>query len=165
MSPRRITVSTSGVIPGIEAFGRAETGANLAVSLNATTDDVRTSIMPLNARWPIADLMAALARFPLSQRQRITVEYVLLKGINDTREDADRLAGLLKSLRCKVNLIMFNPHDYLHFEPVDEATLDVFAQTLSRQNYTVSVRWSKGREIEAACGQLAAHHFEKAGAK
>lgn len=162
MSPRRITVSTSGVIPGIEAFGRAQTGANLAVSLNATTDDVRTSIMPLNKRWPIADLIDALARFPLAQRQRITVEYVLLKGINDTAEDAVRLAALLKPLRCKVNLIMFNPHEYLHFEPVDAETLDLFAETLAKQHYTVSVRWSKGREIEAACGQLAAHHFETA---
>jgi 23S rRNA (adenine2503-C2)-methyltransferase len=161
MSPRRITVSTSGVIPGIEAFGRAQTGANLAVSLNATTDEVRTSIMPLNKRWPIADLIAALAAFPLAQRQRITVEYVLLKGINDSKEDAARLADLLKPLRCKVNLIMFNPHDYLHYEPVDEATLDLFAETLARRHYTVSVRWSKGREIEAACGQLAAHHFER----
>lgn len=164
MSPRRITVSTSGVIPGIEAFGRAQTGANLAVSLNATTDDARTSIMPLNKRWPIGDLIAALADFPLAQRQRITVEYVLLKGINDTAEDAARLASLLKPLRCKVNLIMFNPHEYLHFEPVDAATLDLFAETLAKQHYTVSVRWSKGREIEAACGQLAAHHFEKANA-
>lgn len=163
MSPRRITVSTSGVIPGIEAFGRAGTGANLAVSLNATTDEARTSIMPLNRRWPIADLIDALARFPLAQRQRITVEYVLLKGINDTPEDAARLAALLKPLHCKVNLIMFNPHEYLHYEPVDAATLDLFAAALSKQHYTVSVRWSKGREIEAACGQLAAHHFEKVG--
>lgn len=164
MSPRRITVSTSGVIPGIEAFGRARTGANLAVSLNATTDEVRTSIMPINRRWPIAELIACLARFPLAQRQRITIEYVLLRGINDTPEDAARLVHLLRPLRCKVNLIMFNPHDYLHYEPVDAATLDRFAETLASAHYTVSVRWSKGREIEAACGQLAAHHFEKAGA-
>jgi 23S rRNA (adenine2503-C2)-methyltransferase len=164
MSARRITVSTSGVIPGIEAFGRAQTGANLAVSLNATTDAVRTSIMPLNKRWPIRALIDALARFPMSPRQRITVEYVLLKGINDTAEDAARLVELLRPLRCKVNLIMFNPHEYLHYEPVDMGTLDRFAETLAAGHYTVSVRWSKGAEIEAACGQLAAHHFEKAGA-
>lgn len=160
MSARRITVSTSGVVPGIEAFGRARTGANLAVSLNATTDELRTSIMPLNKRWPIAALIGALARFPLAQRQRVTVEYVLLRGVNDTPEDARRLVALLKPLRCKVNLIMFNPHEYLHYEPVDEATLDRFAETLAAAHYTVSVRWSKGAEIEAACGQLAAHHFE-----
>lgn len=161
ISPRRITVSTSGVVPGIEAFGRAETGANLAVSLNATTDRTRTEIMPLNKRWPIKELLAALREFPLKPRQRITVEYVLLKGVNDTPEDARRLCDLLRGLSCKVNLIMFNPHELLHFEPVSDATLDLFVKELADRHYTVAVRWSKGREIEAACGQLAAHYFHR----
>ena len=162
ISPRRITVSTAGVIPGIRDFGAAATGANIAVSLNATTDESRENIMPLNKRWPIADLIDALADFPMKQRQRITIEYVLMKGVNDTLEDAHRLKALLRPLRCKINLIMFNPHDYLDFEPVGEARLDEFGQILADAEYTVSVRWSKGREIEAACGQLAAHYLEKA---
>src|SRR5690606_27906270 len=98
ISPRRITVSTSGVVPGIEEYGRAHTGAMLAVSLNATTDAVRTAIMPLNKRWPIRDLIQAVKAFPLKPRQRVTVEYVLLKGVNDTAEDASRLVKLLRPL-------------------------------------------------------------------
>ena len=113
---------------------------------------------------PIAELIGALRRFPLKQRQRITIEYVLLRGVNDTVEDASRLVDLLRPLRCKVNLIMFNRHELLDYEPVDAATLDRFAATLAAANLTVSVRWSKGREIEAACGHLAAHHFRKAAA-
>lgn len=159
ISPRRITVSTAGVVPGIEEFGRAATGANLAVSLNATTDEVRTSIMPLNSRWPIAKLLKACRDYPMATRRRITVEYVLMRGVNDSEQDARRLVRLLAPLRCKVNLIMFNPHEELDFEPVDESTLDLFMKILSGAHLTASVRWSKGREIEAACGQLAAHHF------
>ena len=159
ISPRRITVSTAGVVPGIEAFGQAQTGANLAVSLNATTDEIRTSIMPLNQRWPISELIEACRTFPMKPRQRITVEYVLLKGINDSLDDARRLVRLLRPVRCKVNLIMFNPHKLLKFEPTTERALNRFAKTLAEADYTVAVRWSKGREIEAACGQLAAHAF------
>ncbi|MBI3736469.1 hypothetical protein HY256_08145 [Candidatus Sumerlaeota bacterium] len=140
-------------------FGRAQTGANLAVSLNATTDPVRASIMPLNNKWPIQDLIKALGRFPLKPRQRITIEYVLLKGINDKPEDAKRLAALLRPLQCKVNLIMFNPHELLGYHPVSDAALNMFTKSLADAHYTVAVRWSKGREIEAACGQLAAHYF------
>lgn len=162
ISSRRITVSTAGVIPGIREFGVAATGANIAVSLNATTDEARERIMPLNKRWPIGDLIGALAEFPMKPRQRITIEYVLMKGVNDSLEDAHRLATLLRPLRCKVNLIMFNPHEYLDFAPVDEKRLDEFGKILVDADYTVSVRWSKGREIEAACGQLAAHFLEKA---
>ncbi len=161
ISPRRITVSTSGIIPGIEEFGRAETGANLALSLNATTDFSRTSIMPINAKYPIAALIEALRKFPLKPRQRITIEYVLMNGVNDSPDDTKRLAGLLRGIPCKINLIMFNPHELLDFKPVSEAVLNGFVKLLVDAHYTVSVRWSKGREIEAACGQLAAHHFYK----
>ena len=160
LSRRRITVSTSGVVPGIEQLGRAGLGVGLAVSLNATTDETRSSIMPVNKKWPIAELLAALERYPLEQRRRITIEYVLLKGINDTPEDARRLVRLLRGLRCKVNLIMFNPSAHLPYQQVEESVLDAFAQILSQAHYTVTVRWSKGLEIEAACGQLAAHYFE-----
>lgn len=161
LSARRITVSTSGIAPGIAAFGAARTGASLAVSLNATTDAVREKIMPIDRKYPIAELIRAMKDFPLKPRERVTVEYVLLRGVNDDPEDARRLTRLLRPLRCKVNLIMFNPHELLDFEPVPPSTLDDFTRTLVEAGYTVSVRWSKGREIEAACGQLAAHYFEK----
>lgn len=163
LSRRRVTVSTSGILPGIERFGREDLGVGLAVSLNATTDQVRSAIMPINRKWPIAALIAALRAFPIEARRRITIEYVLLRGINDTPEDAQRLATLLHGLPCKVNLIMFNPSPHLPYEAVDAAALDRFTAVLSAAHFTVTVRWSRGREIDAACGQLAAHHFEQQG--
>ena len=162
LSRRRITVSTAGVVPGIETLGRAEPKVNLAISLNATTDETRSLIMPINKRWPIAELLRAVAEYPLEARRRVTIEYVLLKGVNDTLDDARRLVELMRSLRCKVNLIMFNTCPELPYEPVAPETLDAFAGILSKANLTVTVRWSKGREIEAACGQLAAHSLERA---
>jgi 23S rRNA (adenine2503-C2)-methyltransferase len=162
VSRRRITVSTSGVVSGIERFGAADAGVGLAVSLNATTDTVRDQIMPVNRKWNIGALLKALREFPLEQRRRITVEYVLLRGVNDAVSDAQRLVKLLQGMRCKVNLIMFNPSPQLPFEPTAPATLELFGKVLSAAEFTVTVRWSKGREIEAACGQLAAHYFEKA---
>lgn len=162
ISARRITVSTSGILDGMKEFGRAATGVNLAVSLNATTDERRTMIMPHNKRWPIRQLIEACAEYPAKHRQRVTMEYVLLRGFNDTPEDARRLAALLRPLRCKVNVIMFNPHKDLEFRPATDDALNRFVGVLAEADYTVSVRWSKGREIEAACGQLAAHHFRRA---
>ena len=160
LSRRRLTVSTAGVVPGIEAFGQLDLGVGLAVSLNATTDEVRSRIMPINNKWNIERLLETLRHFPMEQRRRITIEYVLIKGINDTPEDARRLTHLLRDLRCKVNLIMFNPSPHLPYEPVEEAVMNHFADVLARAHYTITIRWSKGRDIEAACGQLAAHHFE-----
>lgn len=161
-SRRRLTVSTSGVVPGIERLGAENLGIGLAVSLNATTDETRTKVMPVNKKWNIAALIDAMKRFPMEQRRRITVEYVLLRGVNDTPADAHRLVHLLRGVRCKVNLIMFNQSPHLPYQQVEEATLDAFARTLSEAHYTVTVRWSKGRDVEAACGQLAAHYFEDA---
>jgi 23S rRNA (adenine2503-C2)-methyltransferase len=165
VSRRRVTVSTCGIPAGIESLGRAKLGVGLAVSLNAPTDAVRSRIMPVNRKWPIADLMAALGRYPLEPRRRLTIEYALLKGVNDAPEDARRLCELLRGLPCKVNLIMFNPSPELPYEPVDEASLNGFAQILSKARLTVTVRWSKGREIKAACGQLAGHFTEPTHAK
>lgn len=161
LSRRRVTVSTAGIVPGIKQFGEANVGVGLAVSLNATTDETRTSIMPINTKWGIAELIAAIERFPMEARRRITIEYVLLEGLNDAIEDAERLVKLLQRLPVKVNLIMFNPSPHLPFQPAAEERLEMFAAVLSRANMTVTIRWSKGREIEAACGQLAAHYFEK----
>ncbi|MCE5228136.1 23S rRNA (adenine(2503)-C(2))-methyltransferase RlmN [bacterium] len=161
LSRRRVTVSTAGIVPGIEKFGKEEVGVGLAVSLNATTDETRSEIMPINKKWGIKELIGAIEKFPMEARRRVTIEYVLLKGINDTVDDAERLVRLLRKLPVKVNLIMFNASPQLPFKPADEERLEMFAAVLSRSNMTVTVRWSKGREIEAACGQLAAHYFEK----
>jgi 23S rRNA (adenine2503-C2)-methyltransferase len=163
LSKRRVTVSTVGIVPGIERFGEEQLGVGLAVSLNATTDAVRDAIMPINRKWNIAALIEALRRYPLEPRRRITIEYVLMRGINDTAGDAERLVALLRGLRCKVNLIMYNETPQLEYRQVDEATLERFLRVLSAANMTVTVRWSKGREIQAACGQLAAHKTESTG--
>jgi 23S rRNA (adenine2503-C2)-methyltransferase len=160
LGKRRLTVSTAGVVPGIEKFGAEELGVNLAVSLNATTDAVRDEVMPINKKWNIAALLGALRKFPIDPRRRITIEYVLMKGVNDAPEDAMRLAKLLGGLRCKVNLIMYNETPELPYRQVEGDTLNGFMQALTAAHITATVRWSKGREIQAACGQLAAHRKE-----
>jgi 23S rRNA (adenine2503-C2)-methyltransferase len=153
-SPRRVTVSTDGLVPEIERLGNAGIKVNLAVSLNATTDEVRSRIMPVNRRYPIADLLEACRRFPLEPRRRITFEYVLLKNVNDTPADAERLARLLKGIRCKINLIPFNPFRESEFERPGDLQVRRFQQILLGRHYTAPVRESRGRDISAACGQL-----------
>ncbi len=153
-SPRRVTVSTCGLVPGIDALGRSGLPVNLAVSLNASTDEVRDRIMPVNRRWPLTELLAACRRFPLPPRRRITFEYVLLRGVNDSREDAQRVARLLAPLRCKVNLIPFNPFPGSVFERPGEEAVRAFQQALLDRRITAPVRESRGRDISAACGQL-----------
>ncbi|MEK6813654.1 MAG: 23S rRNA (adenine(2503)-C(2))-methyltransferase RlmN [Nitrospirota bacterium] len=153
-SSRRITLSTAGIVPGIERLGREGPPVNLAVSLNATTDELRTRLIPINRKWPIDRLLAALRAYPLPPRRRITIEYVLLGGENDTDEDARRLAALLKGLRCKVNLIPFNPFPgSLHRSP-DRNSVERFQRILTEKRYSAFVRESRGKEIRAACGQL-----------
>ena len=154
MSPRRITLSTAGLVPGIDRLARSGIPVNLAVSLNASSDEVRDRIMPLNRRYPLAELLAACRRFPLGSRRRITFEYVLLKGVNDSEEDARRVARLLRGLRCKVNLIPFNPFPGCGFERPDDRTVRRFQQVLLDHHFTAPVRESRGRDISAACGQL-----------
>jgi 23S rRNA (adenine2503-C2)-methyltransferase len=153
-SGRRLTLSTNGLIPEIEALGRADVKVNLAVSLNATTDETRDRIMPVNRRYPLKDLLAACARFPLDPRRRITFEYVLLRGVNDSEDDALRLTRLLKGIKCKVNLIPFNPFPGSEFKRPDEAAVKRFQKILHDNHYTTLVRESRGRDISAACGQL-----------
>ncbi len=167
-SPRRITVSTAGVVPGIEELGRRNRQLGLAVSLNATTDELRGQLMPVNKRWPLPVLMEALRAYPLPRRRRITFEYVLLAGLNDTPADARRLPRLLDRIPCKVNLIPFNPGHGLGaarepaavlagplLRPDDEA-VEAFAERLRDKDLPTYVRRSRGQEIAAACGQLAA---------
>jgi len=156
VSPRRITVSTSGILPGLEWLAGLKRRPNLAVSLNATTQEQRAALMPVAARWPLADLLSALRRFPLERGRRITVEYVLLAGINDSPEDAKRLPALLRGIPVKVNLIPFNPDpDHLPglVSPSPER-VDAFAGVLAAAHLNVTVRWSRGRDIAGACGQL-----------
>jgi 23S rRNA (adenine2503-C2)-methyltransferase len=154
ISPRRITVSTSGLVRRLEAFGRADLKVNLAVSLNATTDAVRTQIMPINKPYPIATLLAACRAFPLAVRQRITFEYVLLRDVNDTLADARRLVKLMYGLRCKINLLPFNEIPGVPYRRPSEATIQQFQNYLLQHGLSAFVRQSRGRDISAACGQL-----------
>ena len=154
ISPRRITVSTSGLVRRLEAFGREDLKVNLAVSLNATTDAVRTQIMPINKAFPLETLLAACREFPLAARQRITFEYVLLGGLNDSLEDAQRLVKLLHGLRCKVNLLPFNEVSGTPYRRPSDEAVQRFQEYLSQHHISAFVRQSRGRDISAACGQL-----------
>jgi len=154
ISPRRITVSTSGLVRRLEAFGRADLKVNLAVSLNATTDAVRTQIMPINKAYPIETLLAACRAFPLALRQRITFEYVLLRGVNDTLADAKRLVTLMHGLRCKINLLPFNEIPGVPYRRPSDETVQQFQHYLLHHGLSAFVRQSRGRDISAACGQL-----------
>ena len=153
-SHRHITVSTSGLVPNIVRFGE-ETQVKLAVSLNATTDEQRARLMPVDKKWNIAALMDAVRRFPSRQGRRVTLEYVLLRGVNDSPEDAARLAALLKGLPVKVNLISYNENPGLGFGDPGPERVQSFRQDLTRRGVTALVRKNRGRDISAACGQLA----------
>ena len=152
---RRVTVSTAGLIPKIIALGR-DTRVNLAVSLNATENKTRNRLMPINHKYPLEKLMEACRQYLPAPGRRITFEYILIKGINDSVDDAKRLAKLLHSIRCKVNLIPFNTHEGCEFERPAEAVIQAFYDILFAKNYTVIIRRSKGQDISAACGQLRA---------
>ncbi len=154
-SPRRITVSTSGLVPAIRKFGAEGLRVNLAVSLNAPNDAIRSQLMPINKRWPIGELLAACREYPLPPSRRITFEYVLLAGVNDQPAHAEQVARLLNGLRCKVNLIPFNVFPGAAFQRPSPATIKRFQAILLEHYLTATVRESRGREIGAACGQLA----------
>ncbi|MFT4703131.1 MAG: 23S rRNA (adenine2503-C2)-methyltransferase [Bradymonadia bacterium] len=153
MSRRKVTVSTSGLVPAIRRFG-AESNARLAVSLNATTDEVRDWIMPINRKHPLDELLGALREYPLSRGERITFEYVMLEGVNDTPEDAKRLVGLVSNIPCKVNLIPFNPHPGTEFVPTSMERIREFQAKLMSKNVHTTVRETRGDDRMAACGQL-----------
>ena len=160
-SPRRITVSTAGLVSGIERlaalFRNGETSApNLAISLNATTDEVRDRIMPINKRWPIAALLEAARRWPLSHGRRVTFEYVLLAGVNDADADADRLPRLLRGIPAKVNLIPWNGFAGPEFARPSAERIRSFQERLRTAGVAVYIRSPRGDDIDAACGQLAA---------
>jgi 23S rRNA (adenine2503-C2)-methyltransferase len=159
-SPRRMTVSTSGLVPQMKRL-MDESNVQLAVSLSGTTDAQRVSIMPVNKKYPLGTLLAACREIPLKARRRITFEYVLLEGINDALEDARRLARLLKGLRCKVNLIPFNEHPLSAYRrPSREATLR-FQECLRDGGHHVLLREARGDDIDAACGMLGGDKLEE----
>ncbi|TMA38767.1 MAG: 23S rRNA (adenine(2503)-C(2))-methyltransferase RlmN [Deltaproteobacteria bacterium] len=155
ISPRRITVSTVGLAPAVSRL-IAETGVNLAVSLSATTDPQRDRLMPVNRRFPLAGLLRACRELPLPRRKRITFEYVLLAGENDADADARRLVRLLHGLRVKVNLIPFNPFPGAGFAASPRARILRFQAILRAHGIGATIRESRGQDIQAACGQLAA---------
>jgi len=152
-SRNKVTVSTAGLVPAIRRFG-SEADVNLAVSLNATTDETRSRIMPINRKYPIEELLSELRRYPLKSRKYITIEYVLIAGLNDSDEDARRLVRLLRAIPCKVNLIPFNEFPGSAFKGPAAERVERFHYIVKRSGYTVIVRLSKGGEIQAACGQL-----------
>ena len=155
-SPRRITISTAGLVPGIAALGRLMPAPNLAISLNATTDEVRDRLMPINRKWPLAELLSAARQFPLAHGRKVTFEYVLLSGVNDSDADAERLPRLLKGLACMVNLIPWNPFSGPSFQRPTAERIRTFQDILRRHGMQTYIRTPRGDDIDAACGQLAA---------
>jgi 23S rRNA (adenine2503-C2)-methyltransferase len=154
LSRRRITVSTSGVVPQIEPLGR-DTATMLAISLHAVRDDLRNELVPLNKKYPIEMLLDACRSYPgASNARRITFEYVMLKGVNDSPREARELVRLLKGIPAKINLIPFNPWPGTKFECSDWTTIEAFSDIVFNAGYASPVRTPRGRDILAACGQL-----------
>jgi 23S rRNA (adenine2503-C2)-methyltransferase len=152
--PKRVTLSTVGLLPALERLAREPLMPNLAISLHAPTDAVRGELVPLNRKYGVAEIIDACRRFPLARRRRITFEYVLLAGVNDSPEAARQLAKLLSGVKSKVNLIPLNEAPGIPFERPSDAAVDRFARILADRGLVVSVRKSRGRDIRAACGQL-----------
>lgn len=162
LSPKHVTLSTSGIVPGIERMGREPVRPKLAISLNASNDAQRDRIMPINRKYPLAELMRAAREYPLRNWEHITFEYVLLGGANDAPDDARRVARLIAGLRAKVNLIPWNPGE-LPYQPPDAARTEEFRRILAEKDIPVFVRYSRGQEIMAACGQLALLESQSSG--
>lgn len=154
ISPKHVTLSTSGIVPGIERMAQEKVRPKLAISLNASNDQQRDQIMPINRKYPLEVLLDACRRYPLRPWERLTFEYVLLGGFNDTPEDARRVVRLLANLRCKVNLIPWNPGE-LPYEKPDAARIEEFRRILTDKGMLAFVRYSRGQDVMAACGQLA----------
>ncbi len=153
-SHRRVTLSTAGIIPEMEELFSRPHFVQLAVSLNASSDEQRSQLMPINRKYSLRDLLAACRRIPLARREKITFEYVLVKGVNDAEEDARRLVQLLQGIPAKVNLIPFNEHPGSPFQRPDDDAVRRFRAVLMASRFTTMVRMSKGLDIMAACGQL-----------
>jgi 23S rRNA (adenine2503-C2)-methyltransferase len=154
LGARHVTLSTSGIVPGIERLGREKMRPRLAISLNASTDEERDAIMPINRKYPLKMLLEACREYPLRPREILTFEYVLLGGFNDSAEDARRVARLLSGISAKVNLIPWNPGELPYRPPAAEST-EEFRQVLNAKGVPAFVRYSRGQDVNAACGQLA----------
>jgi 23S rRNA (adenine2503-C2)-methyltransferase len=154
LAESRMTVSTAGIVPRISDFGREPIRPRLAISLNASSDDLRTRLMPLNKKWNLETLMQAARDFPLRNRERVTFEYVLLDGVNDSRENARQVVELLRGIRARVNLIALNPGPGIAFQTPADESVAVFQQVLRDAGILTFVRRPRGRDIFAACGQL-----------
>ena len=165
VAPRRVTLSTVGLVPAMERLAQEPLMPNLAVSLHATTDEQRDRLVPINRKYPLAMLIDACKRFPVKRRNRITFEYVLLEGVNDTPEDARRLVRLLTDVKAQVNLLPLNAAPGIPFTRPDPARVDRFARQLAEHGVRVSVRKSRGRDIRAACGQLIVEGPKKSAAQ
>ncbi len=161
ISPKRVTVSTSGIIPRIYDFASEPVRPRLAISLSATTEEQRTRLMPINRKYTLADLMKACREYPLGERERLTFEYVMLDGVNDSDEDARRLVKLLNGVRAKVNLIPHNPAPELTFRASPMDRILSFQKILVDRDVPAFIRKPRGQDISAACGQLAARHQAK----
>jgi 23S rRNA (adenine2503-C2)-methyltransferase len=153
ISPRRVTVSSVGLVPQIQRL-MDDTRVNLAISIHAPTDEIRGRLMPINRKYNLEQLMECCRSLPIPRRKRITFEYVLLRGVNDSVEDARRLCELLQGVRCKVNVLPFNPHDGSSYERPSDAEIERFQQSLHGRGIQVNVRRARGDDIQAACGQL-----------
>ncbi len=154
MPLRRITLSTVGIVPRIIELGKEPLRPKLAVSLNASTDEQRSAIMPINRKYPLRDLLEACRQFPLAPREKLTFEYVLLDGLNDSEDDARRVANLIHGIKAKVNLIPYNAGSLLPYKPpLFERVLE-FQRILAERHVPAFIRISRGRDIQAACGQL-----------
>ena len=158
ISPHRVTVSTVGILPGLEEMAKWERRPNLAISLHAPDEALRGEIMPINRTYPLAELMPALERYPLEKGRKLTFEYILIRDVNDSLRHADQLSRLLSGLRAKVNLIPVNPDRVLgdRMMPPDDATVEAFKERLRRRGWIATVRRRRGDDVSAACGQLRA---------
>jgi 23S rRNA (adenine2503-C2)-methyltransferase len=160
ISPRRITLSTVGLVPQIQRL-MEETKVNLAISLHAPTDELRGQLMPVNRKYSLQELMECCRALPIPRRKRITFEYILLQGINDSINAAEALCQLLRGIRCKVNLIPFNPHPGSQYQRPDDAEVDRFQQVLLAHGLQINTRRPRGDDIQAACGQLQGEEFQQ----
>lgn len=155
LGARRFTISTVGIIPGIQKFTQANTQVNLAISLHASKNELRSSMMPVNKKYPIEDLLQACKEYTETTRRRITFEWALIQDVNDSIEEAERLADLLQGLLCHVNVIPLNPTEGFHGERSNRERITAFQKTLENHGIPCTVRMRRGIEIQAGCGQLA----------
>ena len=160
-SDRKVTVSTCGLVPKMAELGR-RSSVNLAISLHAADDQTRNQLMPVNATYPLAELLEACRRYPVPKRRRIMMEYVMIKGVNDSKAAARNLVRILHGIPCKINLLPFNECDVLPYRCPSRATIEAFQEILLKADYTVMIRESRGADISAACGQLAAQLTDEA---